>query len=103
MARIVASGVDRGPQGVPCQGKEFSDLRDQLNAERRDLPRERVTENYSFDGAAGERTLEQLFGSCSQLIVYHFMFAPEWRRGLPALLVLGRQLQRHCRHLKRAT
>jgi predicted dithiol-disulfide oxidoreductase (DUF899 family) len=63
--------------------KEFSRLRDDLNAERRRLPRERVVENYVFDAAGGERTLEELFGRCSQLIVYHFMFPPEWDAGCP--------------------
>jgi predicted dithiol-disulfide oxidoreductase (DUF899 family) len=47
----------------------------------RDLPWERVEKEYSFDGPTGNRTLAELFDGRSQLIVYHFMFAPEWDEG----------------------
>ena len=57
--------------------KEFTRLRDQLSAQRRDLPWERVDKTYVFDGPAGKETLPQLFAGRSQLVVYHFMFAPE--------------------------
>lgn len=61
--------------------KEFQKLRDELSAARRDLPWERVETTYVFEGAAGRETLGDLFGHHSQLIVYHFMFAPEWETG----------------------
>jgi len=61
--------------------KEFLRLRDQLSSERRELPWERVTKQYAFDGPNGRETLANLFGGRSQLIVYHFMFAPEWEAG----------------------
>ena len=61
--------------------KEFMKLRDELSQARRELPWERVAANYSFVGAAGRETLASLFGAHSQLIVYHFMFAPEWEAG----------------------
>lgn len=61
--------------------KEFLKLRDELSQARRELPWERVAVDYSFDGAAGRETLASLFGPHSQLIVYHFMFAPEWEAG----------------------
>ncbi len=61
--------------------KEFLKLRDQLSRERRDLPWERVEKAYRFEGEAGAETLAELFGSRSQLIIYHFMFAPEWEAG----------------------
>lgn len=61
--------------------KEFLRLRDQLSSERRELPWDRVEKRYVFEGPAGEETLADLFTGRSQLIVYHFMFAPEWETG----------------------
>ncbi len=61
--------------------KEFLKLRDELSQARRELPWERVASNYVFEGPAGRETLASLFGRHSQLIVYHFMFAPEWEAG----------------------
>jgi predicted dithiol-disulfide oxidoreductase (DUF899 family) len=65
------------------QEKEFSQLRDELNRKRRELPWEKVTKEYVFDGPNGKETLAGLFGNKNQLIVYHFMFAPEWDEGCP--------------------
>lgn len=61
--------------------KEFLRLRDQLSSERRELPWERVEKQYVFAGPAGEETLADLFAGRHQLIIYHFMFAPEWETG----------------------
>jgi predicted dithiol-disulfide oxidoreductase (DUF899 family) len=61
--------------------KEFTRARDRLSAERRALPWERVEKKYVFHGAAGDETLAQLFGDRSQLLVYHFMFGPDWDEG----------------------
>jgi len=63
--------------------KEFTRQRDRLSEERRALPWERVDKPYVFEGRDGRRTLPQLFDGRSQLIVYHFMFAPEWDEGCP--------------------
>ena len=57
--------------------KEFNRLRDELSAQRRDLPWERVTKKYVFAGPRGAETLEQLFDGRSQLVVYHAMFDPK--------------------------
>lgn len=57
--------------------KKFSKLRDQLNQQRRDLPWVKVDKSYVFDGPKGKETLAELFAGRSQLVVYHFMFAPE--------------------------
>ncbi|WP_378949301.1 DUF899 domain-containing protein [Mesorhizobium sp. ANAO-SY3R2] len=61
--------------------KEFTRLRDELSQARRDLPWERVTKAYDFDGPNGKVTLAEAFDGRSQLVVYHFMFAPEWENG----------------------
>ncbi|MBI4275411.1 MAG: DUF899 domain-containing protein [Rhizobiales bacterium] len=58
--------------------KEFTRLRDQLSRQRRDLPWERIEKNYVFDGPNGKETLAQLFDGRSQLVVYHYMFDPNW-------------------------
>jgi len=63
--------------------KEFSKQRDEINRLRRELPWERVDKSYEFDGPNGRETLADLFKGCRQLIVYHFMFAPEAREGCP--------------------
>jgi predicted dithiol-disulfide oxidoreductase (DUF899 family) len=63
--------------------KDFTKLRDELNQQRRDLPWESVTKDYAFEGPAGKQSLSELFDGRSQLIVYHFMFAPEWDAGCP--------------------
>ena len=61
--------------------KEFTRLRDQLSAERRELPCVKVEKNYVFDTPKGKETLADLFAGRSQLIVYHFMFGPNWEEG----------------------
>jgi len=66
--------------------KEFTRLRDQLSRERRELPWERVEKSYVFEGPGGKETLAQLFEGRSQLIVYHFMFGPDWDAGCPHCL-----------------
>jgi predicted dithiol-disulfide oxidoreductase (DUF899 family) len=61
--------------------KEFTRLRDELSQDRRTLPWARVDKTYVFDGPSGERTLANIFAGRSQLVVYHFMFAPDWKAG----------------------
>jgi predicted dithiol-disulfide oxidoreductase (DUF899 family) len=61
--------------------KELTRLRDQLSAERRELPWVKVEKNYIFDGPSGKETLAELFAGRSQLVVKHFMFGPEWEEG----------------------
>ncbi len=61
--------------------KEFTRLRDQLSAERRELPWVKVEKHYVFDGPKGKETLADLFNGRSQLIVYHFMLGPGWKEG----------------------
>ena len=63
--------------------KAFTRLRDQLNQERRAMPWEAISREYVFEGPDGKQTLPELFDGRSQLIVYHFMFAPSWDAGCP--------------------
>lgn len=61
--------------------KEFTRMRDELAATRRKLPWEKVEKEYVFWGPDGKLTLSELFDGKSQLIVYHFMFGPDWTEG----------------------
>jgi predicted dithiol-disulfide oxidoreductase (DUF899 family) len=61
--------------------KELTRLRDQLSAERRELPWVKIEKRYVFDGPDGRETLAELFGGRSQLLVYHFMLGPGWEEG----------------------
>jgi predicted dithiol-disulfide oxidoreductase (DUF899 family) len=63
--------------------KQFNKQRDELTRLRQALPWERVDKPYEFDGPDGRETLAQLFKGCRQLVVYHFMFAPEDKDGCP--------------------
>jgi len=69
--------------------KEFSRLRDSLAAERRSLPWVKVEKQYIFDSPSAKKTLAELFGAKSQLIVYHFMLGPDWKEGCPSCSFLG--------------
>src|SRR5439155_7991402 len=61
--------------------KGFTRERDALAQARREVPWVKVTKNYVFDTLEGKKTLGELFGDKSQLVIYHFMFAPEWEQG----------------------
>jgi predicted dithiol-disulfide oxidoreductase (DUF899 family) len=64
--------------------KEATRARDHLNAERRELPMVEVVKGYEFDGPSGTVSLHDLFEGRKQLIIYHFMFHPEWEDGCPS-------------------
>jgi len=61
--------------------KELSRRRDELGQQRRALPSVRIEKTYAFTGPKGRETLPTLFAGRSQLVVYHFMFAPDWDVG----------------------
>ncbi|SMC96567.1 thioredoxin family protein [Rhizobium sp. RU36D] len=61
--------------------KEETRLRDRIRAERLALPWVRVDKNYVFHAPEGQKSLADLFDGRSQLLVYHFMFGPDWEQG----------------------
>jgi len=61
--------------------KEYTRARERLSEERRALPWVKVDKTYVFDGPNGKQTLADLFKGRSQLVVQHFMFAPDWNEG----------------------
>ena len=64
--------------------KELTHRRDELAERRRRLPPAPVATDDSFDGPDGTCSLRDLFAGCSQLLVYHFMFGPDWDGGCPS-------------------
>lgn len=80
--------------------KEFTRLRDRLSAERRALPWVRVDKQYIFDAPGGRESLSDLFAGRSQLIVYHFMFHPEWNDGCKSCSFMADNFNGIVVHLK---
>jgi predicted dithiol-disulfide oxidoreductase (DUF899 family) len=64
-----------------AEEKEFTRARDALAKKRRAMPWWKIEKDYRFDGPEGpNRALGDLFGGKRQLIVWHFMFAPDWEK-----------------------
>lgn len=63
------------------QEKEYTKHRDRINAERRRLPMVKLEKEYTFEGENGSVKLIDLFNGKTQLIIYHFMFDPNWEKG----------------------
>lgn len=80
--------------------KEFTRLRDELTRLRQDLPWEKVEKNYTFDGPDGPSSLADLFDGRSQLLVYHFMFDPDWEEGCKSCSLLADHYYPAVIHLK---
>lgn len=79
--------------------KEFTRLRDEVSRQRRELPWEKVTKPYVFEGPKGKETLADLFGDRSQLIVYHFMLGPDWKEGCPSCSFISDHIDGSVVHL----
>lgn len=79
--------------------KEFTRARDALSQARRELPWVKVDKTYEFEGPDGTETLADLFGNRSQLIIYHFMFGPEWEQGCPSCSLLADHFDSAAMHL----
>jgi predicted dithiol-disulfide oxidoreductase (DUF899 family) len=69
--------------------KALTRLRDLVAAERRALPWVKVEKNYVFDTPNGKKSLAELFGGRSQLIVYHFMWRWDLDLGCPSCSFLA--------------
>jgi len=79
--------------------KEFTELRDELSRQRRELPWEKVEKDYVFEGPNGKESLADLFDGKSQLIIYHFMFGPGWEQGCPSCSYLADHFDGSLTHL----
>jgi predicted dithiol-disulfide oxidoreductase (DUF899 family) len=70
--------VGRSAQGALGEGKGIHAAARRIEPTTARAPWEAVTKDYAFEGPDGRETLSQLFGRRSQLVVYHFMFGPDW-------------------------
>ena len=64
--------------------KEHTRRSDELARRRQALPWVRIDKDYRFDTEQGSASLADLFGGRSQLLVYHFMFGPDYKAGCPS-------------------
>ncbi len=79
---------------------EHTRLGGELARQRRGLPWVAVEKDYRFETEDGPKTLVELFDGCSQLMVYHFMFAPSWDAGCPICSSIADTLAPQVAHLK---
>ncbi|MER6436378.1 MULTISPECIES: DUF899 domain-containing protein [unclassified Streptomyces] len=79
--------------------KAATRARDALAAERRGLPMVEIDKEYVFESGDGKATLLDLFAGRHQLVVYHFMFAPEWEAGCRSCSAFLDQIG-HLAHLR---
>jgi predicted dithiol-disulfide oxidoreductase (DUF899 family) len=79
--------------------KAFTRARDKLSAARRALPWEEVETNYVFDSERGSVSFSDLFAGRSQLLVYHFMFGPDWEAGCKSCSFWADNFERIVVHL----
>ena len=64
--------------------KELTRRRDELTRRRQELPWVRIDKAYRFETDEGRASLADLFRGRSQLLVYHFMFGPDYTAGCPS-------------------
>ena len=79
-------------RALVAEEKALSEARDRLAAKRRAMPWVKIEKEYVFDGPDGPASLADLFDGRSQLIIYHFMFAPDWDAGCPGCSFLSDQV-----------
>ncbi|ADP17543.1 hypothetical protein AXYL_04224 [Achromobacter xylosoxidans A8] len=80
--------------------KELTRAHDALARERMALPWVKVDKPYRFEGEAGAVGLAELFQGRSQLIVYHFMFGPDWEEGCVGCSFLADHMDSAILHLR---
>jgi predicted dithiol-disulfide oxidoreductase (DUF899 family) len=83
-----------------AQEKELTRRSDELARKRRELPWVPVEQDYLFETDGGTKTLADLFDGHSQLLVYHFMFGPDWSAGCPVCSSIADTLNPQVAHLK---
>jgi predicted dithiol-disulfide oxidoreductase (DUF899 family) len=69
--------------------KEFTQRGDELARQRQELPWVRIDKSYRFETDEGNAALADLFRGRSQLLVYHFMFGPDYTAGCPSCSMIA--------------
>src|SRR5215813_7057631 len=80
--------------------KELTRMSDELARQRRELPWLLVDKAYKLQTADGRKTLAELFDGRSQLVVYHFMFGPDYDAGCPTCSSIADSFDGVLPHLK---
>ena len=83
-----------------AEEKELTRTGDELARKRRELPWVPIEKDYRFDTESGAKTLADLFDGRSQLLVYHFMFGPDWSGGCPVCSSIADTLNAQVPHLR---
>ncbi len=79
--------------------KELTRRSDELAQRRQALPWVRVDQTYRFDTEDGDASLAELFRGRSQLLVYHFMFGPDYKAGCPSCSMIADGFNGFAEHL----
>ena len=87
-------------EAILAEEKELTRRSDELARKRRELPWMEVQRDYSFETVDGNKSLADLFDGRSQLMIYHFMFGPEWTAGCPVCSSIADTLAPQAPHLK---
>src|SRR5580704_10363670 len=82
-----------------AQEKELTRLSDEVARRRQELPWVRVDKAYRFDTDEGAASLKDLFRGRSQLLVYHFMFGPDFAAGCPSCSAIADGFNGFAAHL----
>jgi predicted dithiol-disulfide oxidoreductase (DUF899 family) len=69
--------------------KDLTRRSDEVTRQRQDLPWVRVEKEYRFETDEGSVSLRDLFRGRLQLLVYHFMFGPDWKAGCPSCSMIA--------------
>ena len=80
--------------------KELTRRGDELARKRSDLPWVPVEKDYRFETESGTKGLADLFDGCSQLVIYHFMFGPDYEAGCPVCSSIADTLAPQVPHLR---
>jgi predicted dithiol-disulfide oxidoreductase (DUF899 family) len=80
--------------------KELTRRNDELARQRRELPWVHIEKEYSFETDGGTKSLPELFDGRSQLLIYHFMFGPEYEAGCPVCSSIADTIDPQVVHLR---
>src|ERR1700758_798208 len=85
--------------GLLEAGKELTRRSDELARRRQELPWVRIDKEYRFETDEGSASLADLFKGRSQLLIYHFMFGPDYKAGCPSCSAIADGFDRSVIHL----
>jgi predicted dithiol-disulfide oxidoreductase (DUF899 family) len=90
---------DAARKELLAEEKELTRRSDELARKRRELPWVKVEKDYSFETSEGTKSLAELFDGRSQLMIYHFMFGPDWTAGCPVCSSIADTLSGQVAHM----